>query len=168
MYVYDANTKMLQTKAVRGPRIECFAIPAERGIIGAVFTTKNGMMLKSPYEDPRFDRMIDQNRKSITRNMICVPLKSGGKCVGCIEVANKKGTMFTEWDYKLVASVSRELANGLVANQFKSVGEEMGKSKNVFKDKVGQVANENLLTPLLKGALIILAEILKCEKYFFY
>ena len=164
LYVFDPTSGQLQTKAVRGPRIERFSVPPDKGIIGAVYSTRNGIILKSPYEDTRFDRTLDQKRKSLTRNMICVPLKMKGNCIGCLEVANKRGSVFSEQDYQLTAAVAKELAAGLFSKKFKIAAEGMAKEKAEFKEKVKQVANENLLTPLLKNVLIILAEIIKCER----
>ncbi len=31
MYIYDPVAKLLQTKAVRGPKIDCFTVPPEKG-----------------------------------------------------------------------------------------------------------------------------------------
>ncbi len=123
------------------------------------------MLLRSPYEDARFDRGIDQQRKSVTRNMVCVPLKTGDSCMGCIEVANKRGGMYTEQDYQMLVGVGREIATGLAAQNLKQAFQELGKENDLFRGRVGQVAGENLLSPLLKSVLIILADLLKSEKY---
>ena len=133
--------------------------------MGYVYTNRNGVMLRSPYEDSRFDRSLDQQRKSITRNMICVPLKTGTFCHGCLEISNKRSGPFTESDYQLVISVAKEIAAGFSAQSLKKAFSECGQEGDEFRTKVAQIAGENLLTPLLKSILIILADILKSEKY---
>lgn len=154
----------MQTKAVRGHRIDCFSLQPDQGVIGQVYCSGNGVILTSPYNDPHFDRNIDQYRKSITRNMICIPLKVGSQCIGCIEVANKRVTDFSEDDYSLVECVAREIAAGTFTLSFSQIKDTKSKVENEFKENVSHVANENLLSPLLKNVLIILADYFKSEK----
>lgn len=165
MYIYDPTTKQLQTKAVRGPKVDCFSVPADKGIIGYVYRSRTGVSLRSPYEDPRFDRGVDLMRKSVTRNMICIPLRVGDTCVGCLEVANKRsGDGYSEQDYQLAQSVAKEIAGGVVALNSKHAFQDLGKESEAFRSRVGQVSGENLLAPLLKSVLIILTDILRSEK----
>ena len=159
LYLYDPTLRALHTKAVRGPKINSFTVQTDKGVIGKVYSSHNGLIIKSPYEDPRFDRSLDQNRKSVTRNLLCVPLKVGQKCIGCLEIANKKVGEFTEHNYNLALMVARELAVGIIEKK------AFIRNNIEFKENVGRVASENLLRPLLKNILLILAETLSCEKY---
>ena len=129
--------------------------------MGTVYTSQQGIILESPYDDPRFNPVLDQKRKSVTRNMICVPLTKGNKCIGCIEVANKTTGEFTEQDYKFVITITKELYTGLITKE--DIG-EFKRNDSEFKEKIGEMANENLLTPLLKNVLILLASMIKSEK----
>ena len=121
-------------------------------------------MLRAPYEDPRFDRSLEKLRKSITRCLICVPLKAAGRCLGCLELANKRTGFYSESDYQLAGTVARELAKGLHGQELRERYETLSRLDETFRENVGQVASENLLTPLLKMLLIILAELFKSEK----
>jgi GAF domain-containing protein len=159
LYLYDPVLKALHTKAIRGPKINSFTIQPDRGVIGKVYNSHNGLIIKSPYEDLRFDRSLDKNRRSVTRNLLCVPLKVGQRCIGCLEIANKRVGEFTEQNYKLAVMVARELAVGVIEKK------EFIKHDIEFKENVGRIATENLLRPLLKNILLILAETLSCEKY---
>lgn len=114
------------------------------------------MLLESAYEDWRFDKSLDQKRRSATHNMICVPIGVGEQCLGCLEVANKRIGSYNKHDYELAVAVARELALGF-AVQVKA-------SEDAEDGRVSQIANENLLSPLLRNVLKILLEILKCEK----
>lgn len=163
LYLYNDSSNTLETKAVRGARISRFALSPEQGIVGAVYTSQRGVLLESPCDDPRFDRSLDQKRKSATRNMVCVPLKAGEKCLGCLEVANKTAGEFTESDYNFINIVAGELSAGLIETTAKPVTAKL-KEHNEFQERIAEVANENLLTPLLKNIVIILASILKSEK----
>lgn len=164
LYLYDSVRKCLQTKAVRGHRIDCFSVQPNQGVVGSVFSTGIGVILKSPYDDLRFDRQIDQYRKSITRNMICVPLKISSDCIGCIEVANRRGYDYSQDDYQLVECVAREVSTGTLAIKIAQTKEPHNRIDNEFKENISHLTNENLLSPLLKNVLIILADYFKSEK----
>ena len=97
--------------------------------------------------------------------MVCVPLKTCNSCFGCLEIANKRGSAYSDQDYQLLVSVAKELTSGLMEQSLQNGVKGYGKENEEFRSKVAQLANENLLTPLLKNMLIILADMLKGEKY---
>lgn len=163
MYIYDPLSQSLATKAAHGAKIAKFALSPTQGIVGLVYTSQSSVTLPSAYMDKRFDRSVDRSRASITRDMICVPLKAGGKCVGCLEVANKRELKFGEEDVGLAEAVGRELASGVVLRNERDAAGDFLKAKSRFKTKIRAVADNNLLSPLLKNILMILAEILKAE-----
>ena len=71
-----------------------------------MYTSHNGIIVDSPYDDLRFDSELDKNRKSITKNIMCVPVKFGENCVGCLEIANKRdNTFFADEDCKFVTTI---------------------------------------------------------------
>jgi GAF domain-containing protein len=145
---------MLTTKAIRGAGMNKFSVSPDRGIIGLVYKSHKGITSSYPSNDSRFDPSLDNYRKSSTRNILCVPLKTANNCIGCIEMSNKIHSEYTVEDFNLLSCIAKQLAIGLVIHKHKEV-------TRVIND---QIANNNLLTPLLKNVLIILAEILKSEK----
>jgi len=155
MYIYEPKLNMLTTKAIRGAGMNKFNVSPDKGIIGLVYKSHKGITSLYPSNDPRFDPSLDNYRKSSTRNIICVPLKTGNNCIGCIEMSNRMHGEYTEEDFNLLSCIAKQLAIGLVTHKHKEV------TKAVNDDTI---ANNNLLTPLLKNVLIILAEMLKSEK----
>ena len=164
VYIYNRNTKLLVTKAIRGLNTTKFVVSPKQGIVGYVFTSRRGLRTSSAPDDSHFDPSLDQFRKSTTRNMICVPIKSCNTCFGCIEIANKHESDYTDQEYQLLNSIASELGGGILSQNSKGLASELIAEKNEFKERIGNIANESLLTPLLKNVLIILAEIVKCEK----
>ena len=147
----------LVTKAIRGTKIPKFSVSPEKGIVGYVYTTQKVILLSPIKNDPLFDPSLDFFKKSTTRNIICVPLKVGKNCIGCLEISNKINGEYSEYDSQLAISISRKLYTGL--NLKRNLLTEMK-----GKDRGERIANDNLLTPLLKNVLFIMAEIMKCEK----
>lgn len=150
MYVLSGDSKLLVTKAVRGANIDRFSISIEKGIVGHVFRSRKGLIISSPYTDKRFDKSLDQERKSLTRNMLCVPIKLGGNAFGCLELANKSAA-FTKDDLHFASSVAKELALGL--------SNKLTPNSLEFKEE-----SSRILSPLVKNVLIILADTLKAER----
>lgn len=90
MYLYDKSTDELYCKVITGRIKEAISFPREQaGIIGEVFNTGNPIYVKAPYEDHRFNPTIDHKLKTITKNMLVVPIKFSNHAIGCIEIANK-------------------------------------------------------------------------------
>ncbi|MDR3548367.1 MAG: GAF domain-containing protein [Candidatus Pacebacteria bacterium] len=113
IYAYDQQTDSLKTLAMAGNVSEGFSLAKDRGSVGHAFCTGNTVAMRSPYEDRRFDKGVDQLRHSVTRNLLCVPAAVGKERLGCVEVANKKGLGFVEGDMRLVELIAKEIAAGL-------------------------------------------------------
>ena len=130
-----------------------------------VYSTGQLQNLDSAYSHPQFDRTLDKNRNSITRNILCIPLKIEKRCIGCLEIANKINGKFTHEDCELAILISRELASGLMMQYVKPT---IHKNNYEFNEHITTIANENLLTPLLKNLMIILTDLLKSGMYNYF
>ena len=153
--VYVHSDNLLVTKAIRGANVRKFSLSTDRGIVGLVYTSRKGFIVSSPYSDRRFDQLLDQERKSITNNMLCVPIKLGETCYGCLEIANKSHSTFTKEDLHLATSVAKELVLGLI-----------NKNKDNFpiSEFNTKQMSINILTPLIKNVMIILVKTLKAKE----
>src|SRR3970040_2894898 len=59
------------------------------GIAGWVAKEGVSLLVPDVNKDPRFSKKGDESIKFTTQSLICVPLKSKGKCLGVIELINK-------------------------------------------------------------------------------
>jgi len=59
------------------------------GIAGWVAREGVPLLVPDVNKDPRFSKKGDESTKFTTESIICVPLKSKGKCLGVIELINK-------------------------------------------------------------------------------
>ena len=107
------------------------------GIAGLVALTAEEIIIPDVYQDPRFDRSIDEQTGYKTRCLLCVPLKTmSGEILGVIEVMNKKDGIFTMADMNHLKSLSSYfsmfLENAILFNeqtkQFRSVLEVLAAS----------------------------------------
>ncbi len=74
-----------------GPVFE-IRIPRSSGIAGAVASSGESLNIPDTYEDPRFDRSVDEASGFRTRSMLCVPvLDQQGRVLGVAQILNKRG-----------------------------------------------------------------------------
>lgn len=67
-------------------------IPASAGVAGHVATTGEALVVADAYNDPRFNRAVDDKTGLKTRNILCAPLRArGGPTVGVVQLINKTG-----------------------------------------------------------------------------
>lgn len=92
-------------------RLENKSIPAHKGIVGWVIDQQESVMITDATEDPRFFSEIDKEGGFKTKNLICVPLTSGGRPpLGAVQVLNKKGEEpFTQQDQLFVEKFAGHL-----------------------------------------------------------
>ena len=102
----------------------------------------------------------------VTRNIMIVPLKLGRNVVGCLEVANKKGTQeFSDHDMDLLKIISEKIASGIISYEMKqqSLKKEIDDESRNLKGLINESYNQ-FLAPVLADVQIMLMKTLKAEK----
>jgi signal transduction histidine kinase len=89
-------------------------LPPGAGICGHVARTGEPLIVNDAQNDPRLYRRVDQATGLTTRNLICVPLTSGQRLLGVLELLNKQdGEGFCEHDLRLAELVAAQVALAL-------------------------------------------------------
>lgn len=88
LFLHDADTDELWTKFAMGaPQIR---VPANAGIVGLVFQTRQVLGIPDAYADARFNRSVDQKTGYRTRNLLTAPVFDlQGKPVAVLQIINK-------------------------------------------------------------------------------
>ena len=113
-----------------------------------------------------FIPIVDSKLHMVTRNIMVVPLKLGRNVVGCLEVANKRGTQeFTDNDQDLLKMVSEKVAAGLISFEMRqqSLKKEIDDENKYLKGHLNESYNQ-FLAPILADVQILLMKTLKAEK----
>ncbi|XP_065642844.1 probable 3',5'-cyclic phosphodiesterase pde-5 isoform X1 [Hydra vulgaris] len=74
--------------------------PKSKGVAGYVATTGETLNIKKAYDDPRFNREIDQQTGYTTHSLLCMPIFIRGNIIGVVQMVNKKKGVFTPNDEK--------------------------------------------------------------------
>jgi GAF domain-containing protein len=112
LFLVDEDTQELVFEVSLRERIEdlrTFRLPLGRGIAGMVAITGQAIAVSDVASDPRHAAEIAQQTGYTPRNMLCVPLQSGDRVLGVLQLLDKVGNdAFTIADMEAV---------GLFANQ---------------------------------------------------
>jgi len=82
-------------------------LPRGKGIAGWIAENGQSLIVEDVQRDKRFNPEIDQQLNFSTKSIIGVPLKSGGKVFGVIELINKiDGSQFTPFELSLLQTVA--------------------------------------------------------------
>ena len=99
LFLNDAQTGELYSRVAEGNLTREIRILNSSGVAGHVFRSGEPVCVNNPYEDPRFDRSVDDRTGFATRNIACVPLHAAsGEIVGVMQSLNRRGGDFTEAD----------------------------------------------------------------------
>ncbi|MBM4050172.1 MAG: GAF domain-containing protein, partial [Planctomycetes bacterium] len=114
LYLVDADKQQLWTRIAQGLEIKEVRVPIGTGISGHVAKTRETVNIQDAYLDPRFDRGWDMKTGYRTRSILCMPLLTHeDRVVGVIQVLNKKGGAFTDYDESLLAALGSHAAIAL-------------------------------------------------------
>jgi len=81
------------------------------GIAGWVAKEVQSVIINDVQNDPRFFKGADKKTKFVTRNMVCVPVKSKGKLIGVLQAINKHaGKDFTDDDRESFEALANQVA----------------------------------------------------------
>lgn len=84
------------------------------GIAGWVAANDQPALVNDVQNDPRYFRRAQTITDFITRNMVCVPIRSRGRVIGVLQAINKKnGALFTEEDLENCWTLSHQVAIAL-------------------------------------------------------
>ena len=104
VFVLDEKTNSLVSRVQQGTQE--IRVQMGEGIAGYVAERGEMLCIENPYEDPRFNFSIDQARKFVTRNLLCMPIVVDGRTLGVTQIINKIKGSFGREDEGLLAAFS--------------------------------------------------------------
>ena len=110
VWLRDEEAQELYTRVAHG--VDELRVPEGAGLVGYAVQTGEDVIINDPYSDPRFNRETDRKTGYVTREVIVLPIRSGGgEILGAYQAVNKMSGegVFTDRDLKylrLAASYS--------------------------------------------------------------
>jgi GAF domain-containing protein len=94
------------TKTIARDQLKGFKLRLGTGIAGASAQENQPVISNDVSKDPRFHNLPDQVFRFTTRSVLCIPLRTGDKLFGVVELVNKvDGEPFTDSELKHVTSL---------------------------------------------------------------
>src|SRR4051812_35797829 len=101
IFLHDRQSDELYSRLATGQ--DGIRFPASTGIAGQALRSGSVINVADAYNDPRFNREIDRKTGYVTRNLLTCPLLGVDHTpVGVLQVLNKRGRAFDDWDENLV------------------------------------------------------------------
>ncbi len=136
------------------------------GIAGHVFQGGDGLIINDAYEDPRFNRTIDQQTGFRTRNIVCCPIRTAkGEIIGVAQCLNKRDNKdLTSDDLGLLEAIMGQAAVTLHSSLFVEQMNERRATELKFLNVVSEVTSEIDLASLLHKVMSEATRMLHAER----
>jgi len=107
VFVLEERTSRLLAIYADGGDGRSISLNMKLGIAGQVAVTGRSIRIDEVWDDPRFDRSVDQRTGYRTRSMLCVPLKAAsGESLGVLQAINKREGVFADVDLEVLEAVA--------------------------------------------------------------
>ncbi len=111
LFLYDEYTEELWSLVATGMKKNEIRIKKDSGLAGWVFQNKKQILVNDTYKDFRFNLEVDRRTGYRTKNVLCVPVYNRAeKCIGTLEVMNRRTGDFVSEDAEFLKSISDYVA----------------------------------------------------------
>jgi HD-GYP domain-containing protein (c-di-GMP phosphodiesterase class II) len=94
----------------KGDKVKEIRLKKGEGIAGWVAEKGEAIIIHDVQSDQRFFKTADKRSTFITRDMVCVPVKTKDKVIGVLEAINRKNGIFDEEDKEALTSLANQVA----------------------------------------------------------
>ncbi len=165
LFLNDPIAGELYSRVAQGNFEREIRILNNSGIAGLVFTTGEGLIIHDVYNHPKFNRMVDEASEFVTRDMICVPIRTvHGEVIGVAQCLNKAGGRFSADDQSLLEAMTMQASVVLQSTLFIQKMERSRQQESEFLDVVSEVSSEIQLGPLLQKIMAAVTKMLNSDR----
>lgn len=115
LFLLDDTQHQLFTRVVTELEIREIRLSIDQGICGWVARNQKMAHVSDPQHDARWNSSVDRRTGYLTRNILAVPLISNidERLVGVLQLLNKAGSDFDEFDQQLIRAFAAHAATAL-------------------------------------------------------
>jgi adenylate cyclase len=165
LFLNDPATNELYSRVAQGNFRREIRLPNTTGIAGYVFTTGEPLNIADPYSDSRFNRSIDEQTGYVTRNIVCVPIKTvKGDIIGVAQALNKRKGKFSRHDLTVLEAMTTQGTLALQSAQFIERMKAVRAQEMEFVEVVSEVTADIKLGSLLNRVMGEATRMLNAER----
>jgi len=117
VFLLDETTQIITCVACYGAtEITGLTLEYGQGIVGKSVANNEGAMVRDVRNDPNFYGAVDDQTGYVTKSILCAPMSVKDRCVGAIELVNKKSShdLFEEMDLKVLETLAAPAALAVI------------------------------------------------------
>lgn len=165
LFLNDPDTGELYSRVALGNLQREIRFLNNSGIAGHVFTTGVGEIVHDAYADPRFNHSVDERTGFVTRDLVCVPVKSAkGEIIGVAQALNKNKGRFSRRDLALLGAMTAQGVLALQSAQFIERLERVRRQELEFINIVSEMTSDIKLGSLLQKVMGEATRMLNAER----
>lgn len=165
LFLHDPATGELYSRVAQGVTTHEIRMLDDVGVAGAVFHSSQGEIVTDVYDDPRFNREVDQQTGFTTEAILCAPVRNArGETIGVAQVLNKPGSGFDARDLATLQDMTTHCAITLQSMQLVERMELTRQREIEFLDIVSDMTSELELTTLLRRVMSEATRMLDAER----
>ena len=165
LFLNDPATNELYSRVAQGNIQREIRLLNTTGIAGHVFTSGEPLIIHEPYSDPRFNSGIDEQTGFVTRNIVCVPIRTvKGEIMGVAQSLNKRKGDFTQQDLELLAAMTTQGTVALQGAVFIERMKALRAQEMEFVEIVSEVTADIKLGSLLQRVMGEATRLLNAER----
>jgi adenylate cyclase len=165
LFLNDPLTNELYARVAQGNIKREIRVLNTSGIAGHVFTSGEPLIIHEPYSDPRFNSSIDEQTGFVTRNIVCVPIRTvRGEIIGVAQSLNKRKGDFTQEDLELLAAMTAQGTAALQGAVFIERMKALRAQEMEFVEIVSEVTADIKLGSLLQRVMGEATRLLNAER----
>lgn len=165
VFLNDKSNNELYSRVAMGELTRTIRIHNTSGIAGHVFTSGEAIIIDDVSVDKRFNPDIDKATGFVTKNILCVPIKTfTGEIIGVAQMLNKKEGDFSKKDIKILENMTRQASVPLLSSQTIEGMQEARLKELEFLDVVVDITSEIDLTKVLNKVMSEVTRMLNAER----
>ena len=165
LFLNDPANNELYSRAAQGNIKREIRLLNSTGIAGHVFTTGEPLLIHDPYADPRFNSAVDEQTGFMTRDIVCVPIRTvKGEIIGVAQALNKRKGEFTEEDLETLAAMTSQGTQALQGAVFIERMKALRTQEREFVEIVSEVTADIKLGSLLQRVMGEATRLLNAER----
>jgi HD-GYP domain-containing protein (c-di-GMP phosphodiesterase class II) len=94
----------------KGHKLKEIRLAKGQGIAGWVAETGQPLIVQDVQRDPRFYSDADKRSEFITRDLVCVPVRTKDKILGVLQAINKSDGTFDDEDMQILSALADQVA----------------------------------------------------------
>jgi adenylate cyclase len=165
LFLNDPESNELYSRFMQGSVQREIRIMNNSGIAGYVYNSGESVITDDPYSNPHFNPNVDQQTGFITKNMLCVPVRTAkGNTIGVAQMLNKIDGQYNKNDLALFEAMTSQAALALESAQLIERIQALRVQEMEFVNLVSEITADIKLSTLLQRVMGEATRLLNAER----